>query len=129
MKTFRDIYEDGKPNPMAQRRARSRRMSKMAASPSFQMKKKRALLKVRDTAKLTVIASKKAIQIIRNKVAPGYKDMDMAQRIKVDQKIRQKFGPRIQKIAKKLLLKLRKQETERVKIARAGVVAKAQADA
>ena len=44
--------------------------------------------------------------------------MALAQRVKVDQVIMQKYGKKIDKISKKLAIKLQKAEIERVKKAR-----------
>ena len=93
-------------------------MAKMAKSPVIQMKKKRAMLKMRNPAKLALLARKKTIQKFRDKFYPGYKDMGLQQRVKVDQMIMQKYGKKIAKIAKKLAMKLQKQEIQRVKKAR-----------
>ena len=117
MKIFSDIYE--KKVDVVQRKKMARRMSKMAQSAGFQMKKKRALLKRRDTAKLSVLAKKKVTNKYRKKFAPDYKGMSPVQRVVIDQKIQQKFGAKIAKISKKLVTKLRAAEGERVKKAKA----------
>ena len=117
MITFSDLYERvmGK----AQRRKQGRRMAKLQRSSAFQLKKKRNALRTKDTAKLTVIAKKKATQIMRDKFYKDYKNMSLAMRVQADQKLQQKFGPVIAKIAKKMLPKLKSAEKERVKSARA----------
>ena len=116
MKRFTDLYE--KTVDVVQRRKQARRMSKLQKSPAFQFKKKKAALKMRNPAKLHQLARKKLIQQFRDKFYPGYKDMGLQQRVKVDQMIMQKYGKKIAKIAKKLAMKLQKQEIERVKKAR-----------
>ena len=93
-------------------------MAKMAKSPVIQMKKKRAMLKMRNPAKLALLARKKTIQKFRDKFYPGYKDMGLQQRVKVDQMIMQKYGKKIDKISKKVAKQLQKVEIERVKKAR-----------
>ena len=117
MITFSDLYERvmGK----AQRRKQGRRMAKLQRSSAFQLKKKRNALRTKDPAKLTVIAKKKATQIMRDKFYKDYKNMSLAMRVQADQKLQQKFGPVIAKIAKKMLPKLKSAEKERVKSARA----------
>ena len=117
MITFSDLYERvmGK----AQRRKQGRRMAKLQRSSAFQLKKKRNALRTKDTAKLTVIAKKKATQVMRDKFYKDYKNMSLAMRVQADQKLQQKFGPVIAKIAKKMLPKLKSAEKERVKSARA----------
>ena len=116
MITFKDFYEAVA--SVTQRKKMQRRMSKMARSPAIQMKKKKAALKMRTPAKLALLARKKTIQSFRDKFYPGYKEMGLQQRVKVDQMIQQKYGAKIDKIAKKMAMKLKKDEVERVKKAR-----------
>ena len=116
MKTFKDIYEAVM--GVKQRKKIARRMAKMGKSKIVQAKKKRAALKMRNPAKLLLLARKKAIQMMRDKFYPAYNNMALAQRVKVDQTIIQKYGKKIAKIAKKLAIKLQKAEIERVKKAR-----------
>ena len=116
MKKFIDFYEV---MGLKQRKQMARRMAKMAKSPVVQAKKKRAVLRMRNPAKLAQLARKKATNMMRLKFYPSYKDMAIAQKVKIDQMIMQKYGKKIAKIAKKLAIKLKKGETERVKKARA----------
>ena len=116
MKKFRDFYEAVA--SVVQRKKLQRRMAKMAKSPVIQMKKQRAMLKMRNPAKLALLARKKTIQKFRDKFYPGYKDMGLQQRVKVDQMIMQKYGKKIDKISKKVAKQLQKVEIERVKKAR-----------
>jgi len=116
MKKFKDIYEAVM--GVQQRKKAARRMAKMGKSKIVQAKKKRAALKMRNPAKLLLLARKKAIQMMRDKFYPAYNNMALAQRVKVDQTIIQKYGKKIDKIAKKLAIKLQKAEIERVKKAR-----------
>ena len=118
MKKFKDFYEV---MGVQQRKKAARRMAKIAKSPITQSKKKKAALKMRNPAKLAVLARKKAMQSMRDKFYPEYKNMNMAQKVKVDQVIMQKYGKKIAKIAKKLTIKLQKAEIERVKKAREAV--------
>ena len=62
---FSDLYE--RTVSVVQRRKQARRMSKMAKSSAFKMKKKRAALKRRSPDKIRVLARKKAIKMIRDK--------------------------------------------------------------
>ena len=119
MKKFSDIYE--KKVDVVQRKKMARRMSKMAKSTSFQMKKKRTSLKMRDTAKLTLVAKKKIVQKFRDKFYPDYKTMALQQRVIVDQKLQQKYGAKMAKMLKKAVMKLKKGEVERVKKAKAAL--------
>ena len=117
MKTFKDIYEAVM--GVQQRKKAARRMAKMGKSKIVQAKKKRAALKMSNPTKLLLLARKKAIQMMRDKFYPAYNNMALAQRVKVDQVIMQKYAKKIAKIAKKLAIKLKKTEVERVKKARA----------
>ena len=116
MKTFIDLYEAV--SSVVQRKKQARRMSKMAKSPVIQMKKQRARLKVRSPAKLAILARKKTIQSFRDKFYPGYEEMSLQQRVKVDQMVMQKYGTKIDKISKKAAKQLQKAEVERVKKAK-----------
>ena len=116
MKTFKDFYEAVA--SVVQRRKLARRMSKMAKSPVIQMKKQRAMLKMRNPAKLNILARKKTIQKFRDKFYPSYKEMSLQQRVKVDQVVMQKYGKKIDKISKKVAKQLQKLEIERVKKAK-----------
>ena len=115
MKKFIDFYEV---MGIKARKQMARRMAKMAKSSITKFKKKKAALKMRNPAKLAQLARKKATNMMRDKFYPSYKEMAVAQKVKVDQMIMQKYGKKIAKIAKKLAMKLRKQETQRVKKAR-----------
>ena len=119
MKSFSDIYE--KKVDVAQRKKMARRMSKMAKSGSFQAKKKRAALKIRDTAKLTLVAKKKIVQKFRDKFYPEYNTMALQQRVIVDQRLQQKYGKKMAVMLKKAVAVLKKGELERVKQARASL--------
>ena len=116
MISFRNLYE--KIVSVTQRKKMARRMSKLAKSPAFQMKKQRAMLKRRNPAKLAQVARKKTIQSFRDKFYPGYKNMSLQQKVKTDQLIMQKYGTKIDKISKKAAMKLAKLEVERIKDAR-----------
>ena len=116
MKTFKELYEV---MGAKQRKKMARRMAKMGKSKIVQAKKKSAALRMRNPAKLHILARKKAMQMMRDKFYPAYKTMALAQRVKVDQVIMQKYGKKIATIAKKLAIKLKKTEVERVKKARA----------
>ena len=103
---------------VAQRKKQARRMAKLARSPAFQFKKKKAMLKMRNPAKLHMAARKKTIQIFRDKFYPSYDEMPIQQKVIVDQRIMAKYGSKIDKISKKVAMKLKKQELERIKQAR-----------
>ena len=116
MKTFKELSE--KLVNVSQRKKQSRRMAKLAKSPAFQFKKKKSLLKMRNPAKLHMAARKKTIQLYRDKFYPSYADMSLQQKVKIDQIIMAKYGSKIDKISKKVAMKLRKTEMERIKQAR-----------
>jgi len=109
---------------VTQRKQMAKRMAKMAKSSIVQTKKKKAALKMRDPAKLAQVARKKVMQTYRDKLYPDYEMASMQQKVKIDQKIQQKYGNKIAKIAKKMASKLKKAELERVKKARAAVQGK-----
>ena len=115
-KNISDLYE--RSVNVIQRRKQARRMSRMARSAAFKMKKKRASIRRRSPEKIQVLARKQAIKMFRDKFYPSYKDMPFAQRVKIDQLIMQKYGPRIDKIAKKKAMILKKGESERIAKAR-----------
>ena len=112
MKKLTDLYE--KSVNVIQRRKQARRMSRMAKSASFKLKKKRAGLRRRSPEKLNLLDRNQAIKMFRDKFYPGYKDMAFAQRVKIDQLIMQRYGKRIDKVAKKKAMILKKGESERI---------------
>ena len=118
MKTFSEFINE-KVVSVIQRKKQARRMAKMAKSSSFKVKKKKAMLKMRNPAKLAMVARKKTIQMFRDKFYPSYKDMSLQQKVKIDQLVMAKYGKKIDKIAKKMAIKLKKKELERIKAARA----------
>jgi hypothetical protein len=115
MKKFKELFEV---MSVQTRKKMGRRMAKLAKSPAFQFKKKKALLKMRNPAKLHLAARKKTIQLYRDKFYPSYEEMPIQQKVMVDQKIMAKYGSKIDKISKKVAMKLRKTEMERIKQAR-----------
>ena len=115
MKTFKELFEV---MSVQTRKKMGRRMAKLAKSPAFQFKKKKAMMKMRNPAKLHMAARKKTIQIFRDKFYPSYDEMPLQQKVKVDQLIMAKYGSKIDKISKKVAMKLKKQELERIKQAR-----------
>jgi hypothetical protein len=115
MKKFKELFEV---MSVQTRKKMGRRMAKLAKSPAFQFKKKKALLKMRNPAKLHMAARKKTIQIFRDKFYPSYDEMPIQQKVMVDQRLMAKYGSKIDKISKKVAMKLKKQELERIKQAR-----------
>ena len=127
MKNFTELYEGLKKVDVVQRKKQARRMAKMAKSASFQMKKKKAALRIRNPAKLQVVARKQVIKSFRDKFYPNYDQMSLQQRVVVDQKLNQKYGKKMDKMTKKAVMKLKKLEVERVKKARAAAQGKTDA--
>ena len=117
MKIFSDIYE--KKVDVVQRKKQARQMARLVQTKGFQLKKKRSLLKRRDTAKLAVVAKKQVMNKFRKKFAPDYNNLGPQQRVVIDQRIQQKYGAKIAKIAKKVAVKLKAKEGERVEKAKA----------
>ena len=120
MKTFSEFINE-RVVSVVQRKKMARRMAKMAKSSSFKMKKKKSMLRMRNPAKLAMVARKKTIQMFRDKFYPSYKDMSLQQKVKIDQLVMAKYGKKIDKISKKMAMKLKKTELERVKKARANL--------
>ena len=116
MKEFSDIYE--KKVDVVQRKKQARQMARLVQTKGFQLKKKRSLLKRRDTAKLAVVAKKQVMNKFRKKFAPDYNNLGPQQRVVIDQRIQQKYGAKIAKIAKKVAVKLKAKEGERVEKAK-----------
>ena len=112
MRKFRELYTEVM--SVVTRKKISKRMAKLARSPAVKMKKARTRLKVRSTAKLAIVARKQALKTIKLKHYPTYDEMPMAQRIKVDQKIQQKYGKAIDKIVRKKMTALKSAEVGRV---------------
>ena len=118
MKTFSEFINE-RVMSVTQRKKAARRMAKIARSPATQAKRKKAMLKMRNPEKLAMVARKKTIQAFRDKFYPQYDDSSLQQRVKLDQIIMVKYGKKIDKLAKKMVMKLKKKELERVKAARA----------
>ena len=126
MKTLKEMLCEKAPvkptkSPMQRRKEMGRRMKLLAKKSSTKLKKKRALLRKRDTASLMKSAQKQAkMKVIKKQLGPevNYNELPIQKRIQIDQKITAKKAKVIQKITKKLLRKLKAGEGERVKKAR-----------
>ena len=114
-----DLEEYKKTADITQRRKQARRMRLLSKQSGFKMKKKRTLMRVRDTAKITKSARKQTIKMFRKKAYPNYDDMSVSARVKADQVVMKRFGQRIDKITKRAAMKLRAAEPARVKKFRA----------
>ncbi len=115
MKKFVDFsILDEKVVSVVQRKKQARRMAKLARSASFQAKKKRTMMRVRSSAKLLLVAKKQTLMKFRKKLYPNYNEMSMQQKVRADQVVLQRFGPKIDKISQKLAKKLKTKEVERI---------------
>ena len=114
--------EERKAMSILQRRKMGIRMRKMMKNPAVQAKIARAKKKIAPDSKILQRANKAAKQIIIKKFAglqPNeYANLSLMQRQTIDNKIVSKKSGAIKKIAKKLIVKLKKAELERLKKAR-----------
>lgn len=118
-----ELYEK-KAMSIATRRAMGRRMSKMAKSSAFKAKVARKKMKLATPDMLHKRAMKAAKMLILQKFAglspAQYMKLPPAARVEIDNRIVAKKGLAIQKIAKKMMVKLKKQELERLKKVKQG---------
>ena len=105
----------------AQRRKIALRMKRLVKSAAFKKKVERSKRKIASVAKQKVKAAKLAKQKVLDKFYPKYKDMALPARVKIDQKIGQKYGGMINKLTTRLMKVVKKKEIEKVKQARAKV--------
>ena len=126
MRTLKEILCEKAPvkptkSPIQRRREMGRRMKLLAKKSSTKLKKKRALLRKRDTASLQKSAAKQAkMKVIKKQLGPdvNYNELPINKRIQIDQKITAKKAAVIQKMTKKILRQLKAKEGERVKQAK-----------
>ena len=125
MKTYEELMyelEERKAMSILQRRKMGIRMRKMMKNPAVQAKIARAKKKIAPDSKILQRANKAAKQIIIKKFAglqPNeYANLSLMQRQVIDNKIVSKKSGAIKKIAKKLIVKLKNAELERLKKAR-----------
>ena len=122
MKQFRDFYNgelsEFKVINKAQRRKMALRLKRLVKSPAFKKKVEKSKLRIANPAKQKVKAAKLAKQKVIDKYYPKYKEMGLAQRIKIDQLIQQKYGGMIAKLTMKLMKVVKAKEKEKVKKAR-----------
>lgn len=127
MKTFDHLMlelTERKALGLAQRRKMAIRMRRMMANPAIQAKIARQKKKLATPDKIKQRALKMAKQIIIKKYAgmdkATYLALPVQQRLELDTRIVSKKSGAIQKIANKLMTKLKKAELERLKLARQG---------
>jgi hypothetical protein len=121
MITFLELYsqiDEFKVINKAQRKKMALRMKKITQSSAFKKKVEKSKLKVASPEKIKVKAAKLAKQKVLDKFYPNYKEMAVAQRVKVDQIVAQKYGGMINKIAMKSVKVVKKKEIEKVRSAR-----------
>ena len=102
----------------AQRKKMALRMKKITQSSAFKKKVEKSKLKVASPEKIKVKAAKLAKQKVLDKFYPNYKEMAVAQRVKIDQIVAQKYAGMINKIAMKSVKVVKKKEIEKVRSAR-----------
>ena len=121
MITFKELYsnlEELKKVNLAQRRKQAIRMAKLAKTSAFKKKVERSKLRVASPEKIKTKATKLAKKKVLDKFYPNYKDMPIAQRVKVDQMVNQRYGAMINKIATKSVKVVKQKELQKVKDAR-----------
>ena len=122
MKQFKDYYNgelhEFRVINKAQRRKMALRLKKLVKSPAYKKKVEKSKLRVANPAKQRVKAAKMAKQTVIDKYYPKYKNMGLAQRVKTDQLIQQRYGGMINKLTTRLLRVVKKKEIEKVKKAR-----------
>ena len=122
MKNFTDFYigelSEFRVINKAQRRKMALRLKKLTKSAAFKKKVEKSKLRVASPAKQRVKAAKMAKQKVIDKYYPNYKELGLAQRVKTDQLIQQKYGGMIAKLTTKLMKVVKKKEVEKVKQAK-----------
>ena len=118
---FSELYsqiDEFKVISKAQRKKMALRMKKITQSSAFKKKVEKSKLKVASPEKIKVKAAKLAKQKVLDKFYPKYNDMAVAQKVKIDQIVAQKYGGMINKIAMKSVKVVKKKEIEKVRSAR-----------
>lgn len=121
MKNFKELTSDLqelRAINVAARRKISMRMKRLAKTSAFKAKKERAMKKIASPMKQRIKANKLAKKAIVKKFYPNYDNMSPQMKMKTDQIIQAKYGAAIAKIAKRSMIKVKKNEIEKVKSAR-----------
>ena len=127
MKKFRELTDEieeavMKRLDLAKLRKRSKeqsiRMRRLMKNPAFKKKVELKKKRMKSTPELLVRAQKQARDMVRKKFYPKYDEMGREGKAKINQMVSLKHGPKISKIAKKLLPKVKIQSRELVKRAR-----------
>ena len=115
MKSYKEFLTERKPLNIAQRKAMARRMSRMMKSSAMQKKIAKAKKKHASPDKLWQRALKAAkLAIIKKAGHDDYNSLPPIKKMEIDKRLVKKFT-KIPAIAKKLVLKLKKAETERMR--------------
>ena len=115
MKSYLEFLIERKPLNIAQRKAMGRRMARMMKSTAMQNKIAKAKKKHASPDKLWARAQKAAKMVIIKKA--GYKDyasLPAVKKMEIDKVLQKKYA-KIPAIAKKMVVKLKKAETERMR--------------
>ena len=118
---FSELYsqiDEFKVISKAQRKKMALRMKKITQSSAFKKKVEKSKLKVASPEKIKIKAAKLAKQKVLDKFYPKYNDMAVAQKVKIDQIVAQKYGGMINKIAMKSVKVIKKKEIEKVRSAK-----------
>ena len=99
-------------------REQSIRMRRLMKNPAYKKKVELKKKRMKSTPELMVRAQKQARDMVRKKFYPKYDEMGREGKAKVNQKVSLKHGPKIAKIARRLLPKVKIQSRELVKRAR-----------
>ena len=122
MKQFKDYYNgelsEFKVISKSQRRKMALRLKRLVKSSAFQKKVQKSKLRIANPAKQRLKAAKMAKQKVIDKYYPMYKEMGLAQRVKVDQLIQTRYSGMISKLTMKLGKVVKAKELEKVKKAR-----------
>ena len=115
MKTYKEYLAERKPMDMAARKKAGRRMKRLAKTSAFKMKVKRAKKKHATPDKLWLRAQKAAkMMIIKKAGHDDYASLPLGKKMMIDKTLAKKYTA-IPAFAKKLVRKLKQQETERMK--------------
>ena len=127
MKKFRELTDEieeavMKRLDLAKLRKRSKeqsiRMRRLMKNPAFKRKVELKKKRMKSTPELLVRAQKQARDMVRKKFYPKYDEMGREGKAKINQMVSLKHGPKIAKIAKRLLPTIKIQSRELVKRAR-----------
>ena len=99
-------------------REQSIRMRRLMKNPAYKKKVELKKKRMKSTPELMVRAQKQARDMVRKKFYPKYDEMGREGKAKVIQMVSLKHGPKIAKIARRLLPKVKIQSRELVKRAR-----------